>query len=174
MGEAFDKVGEALRLRLSGRGGHGRPRPRRGRARPSPSPIPRSIKATTGTTFLSGLEDRRGSAARAVQGARRRGPPANIAASFQKAAIDLLLSRLFRAVEDSGLSRVVAGGGVAANSYLRRALSARSDIEAIFPPLRLCGDNGAMVAGIACKYLERGKARASTWASRPAYRFSAS
>jgi N6-L-threonylcarbamoyladenine synthase len=82
---------------------------------------------------------------------------ANIAASFQKAAIDLLLSRLYRAVEDTGLKRVVAGGGVAANSYLRRALAARSDIEAIFPPLRLCGDNGAMVAGIACKYIERGE-----------------
>jgi N6-L-threonylcarbamoyladenine synthase len=83
--------------------------------------------------------------------------PANIAASFQKAAIDLLLSRLFRAVEDTGLKRVVAGGGVAANSYLRRALASRRDIEAIFPPPRLCGDNGAMVAGIACKYIERGE-----------------
>jgi N6-L-threonylcarbamoyladenine synthase len=83
--------------------------------------------------------------------------PANIAASFQKAAVDLLLSRLYRAVEDSGLKRVVAGGGVAANSYLRRALARRGDIEAVFPPLSLCGDNGAMVAGIACKYLERGE-----------------
>jgi N6-L-threonylcarbamoyladenine synthase len=84
--------------------------------------------------------------------------PANIAASFQKAAIDILLSRLLRAVEDTGLRRVVAGGGVAANSYLRAALAARGDIEAVFPPPRLCGDNGAMVAGIACKYLERGAA----------------
>jgi N6-L-threonylcarbamoyladenine synthase len=83
--------------------------------------------------------------------------PANIAASFQKAAIDLLVSRLLRAVEDTGLRRVVAGGGVAANSYLRRSLAAHSDIELRFPPLRLCGDNGAMVAGIACKYLERGE-----------------
>jgi N6-L-threonylcarbamoyladenine synthase len=83
--------------------------------------------------------------------------PANIAASFQKAAIDLLLSRLFRVVEDTGLARVVAGGGVAANSYLRRTLAARSDLEVSFPPPRLCGDNGAMVAGIACKYLERGE-----------------
>jgi N6-L-threonylcarbamoyladenine synthase len=82
---------------------------------------------------------------------------ANIAASFQIAAIDLLLSRLYRAVEDNGLKRVVAGGGVAANSYLRRALAERKDIDARFPPLRLCGDNGAMVAGIACKYLERGE-----------------
>jgi N6-L-threonylcarbamoyladenine synthase len=83
--------------------------------------------------------------------------PANIAASFQKAAVDLLLSRLFRVVEDTGLARVVAGGGVAANSYLRRALAARTDLEVHFPSLHLCGDNGAMVAGVACKYLERGE-----------------
>lgn len=83
--------------------------------------------------------------------------PANIAASFQKAAIDLLLSRLYRAVEDTGLGRVVAGGGVAANSYLRGQLAKRRDIAAVFPPLELCGDNGAMIAGIACKYLERGE-----------------
>jgi N6-L-threonylcarbamoyladenine synthase len=83
--------------------------------------------------------------------------PADIAASFQKAAIDLLLSRLFRVIEDTGLKRVVAGGGVAANSYLRRVLAAREDIDVYFPPPRLCGDNGAMVAGIACKYIERGE-----------------
>ncbi len=83
--------------------------------------------------------------------------PANIAASFQRAAIDLLLSRLYRAVEDTGLTRVVAGGGVAANSYLRKSLAARGGIQAVFPSPRLCADNGAMVAGIACKYLERGE-----------------
>jgi N6-L-threonylcarbamoyladenine synthase len=83
--------------------------------------------------------------------------PEDIAASFQKAAIDMLLSRLFRVVEDTGMKRVVAGGGVAANSYLRKVLAGRSDLEVRFPPLHLCGDNGAMVAGIACKYLERGE-----------------
>jgi N6-L-threonylcarbamoyladenine synthase len=83
--------------------------------------------------------------------------PENIAASFRKAAVDLLLSRLYRVVEDTGIAKVVAGGGVAANSYLRSSLAARRDIDARFPPLRLCGDNGAMVAGIACKYLERGE-----------------
>ncbi len=81
----------------------------------------------------------------------------NIAASFQKAAIDILLSRLLRAAEDTGLRRIVAGGGVAANSYLRSALASREDLEVYFPPLKLCGDNGAMVAGIACKYLEAGR-----------------
>jgi N6-L-threonylcarbamoyladenine synthase len=83
--------------------------------------------------------------------------PENIAASFQKAAIDMLLSRLFRVIEDTGITKVVAGGGVAANSYLRHSLASRGDLEVRFPPLRLCGDNGAMVAGIGCKYLERGE-----------------
>jgi N6-L-threonylcarbamoyladenine synthase len=83
--------------------------------------------------------------------------PANIAASFQKAAVDILLERLFRAIDDTGLRTVVAGGGVAANSYLRRTLAARSDLDLHFPPLSLCGDNGAMVAGIGCRYLEAGK-----------------
>ncbi|MDR0287582.1 MAG: hypothetical protein LBI03_07770, partial [Clostridiales bacterium] len=44
--------------------------------------------------------------------------PADIAASFQKTAVDILLRSLFRAAEDTGLSTIVAGGGVAANSYL--------------------------------------------------------
>jgi len=83
--------------------------------------------------------------------------PENIAASFRKAAIDILLTRLFRAVEDTGLSTVVAGGGVAANSYLRRALADYKGIDARFPPLSLCGDNGAMIAGIGARYLERGE-----------------
>jgi len=82
--------------------------------------------------------------------------PENIAASFRKAAIDILLSRLFRVVKDTGITRVVVGGGVAANSYLRKVVGARKDIEAHFPPLNLCGDNGAMVAGIAYHYFKRG------------------
>mgnify|MGYP006292765253 CR=1 FL=1 len=81
---------------------------------------------------------------------------ANIAASFQKSAIDLLLRRVFRAVADTGLTRVVAGGGVAANSYLRSALSERSEIEAVYPSLELCTDNGAMVAGLGYHLLTSG------------------
>lgn len=82
--------------------------------------------------------------------------PENLAASFRKAAIDMLLSRLFRAVEDTGLRTIVAGGGVAANTYLRRILAGRKDLSVIFPPLPLCGDNGAMVAGIGYRMLLRG------------------
>ncbi|WP_304222527.1 tRNA (adenosine(37)-N6)-threonylcarbamoyltransferase complex transferase subunit TsaD [Gracilinema caldarium] len=82
--------------------------------------------------------------------------PENIAASFQKTAIDILLRSLYRAVEDTGLTTVVAGGGVAANSYLRHCLVERHDLRCLFPPLDLCGDNGAMVAGLGYKYLDRG------------------
>jgi N6-L-threonylcarbamoyladenine synthase len=82
---------------------------------------------------------------------------ANIAASFQRAAIDALLSRLFRAVDDTGLTRVVAGGGVAANSYLRAVLGARDDLDVRFPPLELCTDNGAMIAGLGYHLVRRGE-----------------
>ena len=80
----------------------------------------------------------------------------DIAASFQKTAVDTLLRALFNAVNDTGLNTIVAGGGVAANSYLRACLAERKDLRCIFPPLELCADNGAMIAGIAYHYLERG------------------
>lgn len=82
--------------------------------------------------------------------------PENIAASFQETAVKILLSRLFRAVEDTGLTTVVAGGGVAANSRLRSMLAEHSDIHCVFPPLKLCTDNGAMIAGVGYQYLKRG------------------
>jgi len=80
----------------------------------------------------------------------------NLAAAFEKAAVDSLVARLLDAVEDTGIRTVVAGGGVAANSYLRSLLASRTDLRAVFPPLALCGDNAAMVAGLGCRLLERG------------------
>lgn len=82
--------------------------------------------------------------------------PENIAASFQEAAVKTLVSRLLLACDDTGIKTVVAGGGVAANSRLRQLLSERSDIHCVFPPLKLCGDNGAMIAGVAYKFFQRG------------------
>ncbi|MDR0387474.1 MAG: tRNA (adenosine(37)-N6)-threonylcarbamoyltransferase complex transferase subunit TsaD, partial [Treponema sp.] len=81
---------------------------------------------------------------------------ADIAASFQKTAIEIVLRGLFRAVEDTGITTVVAGGGAAANSCLRSRLAEREDIRCIFPPLEFCGDNGAMIAGLGYQYLIRG------------------
>lgn len=80
----------------------------------------------------------------------------NMCAAFQETACKTIVSRLLRAVDDSGLKTVVAGGGVAANSRLREMLAERTDINCIFPPLKLCGDNGAMIAGVAYHFLARG------------------
>ena len=81
----------------------------------------------------------------------------NIAASFQKRAIDILVKRLLRAVEDTALDRVVVGGGVAANSYLRSSLADVRGLEVLFPSLELCTDNGAMIAGLGYHYLKEGR-----------------
>jgi len=81
----------------------------------------------------------------------------DIAASFQKTAVEILLRALLNAAEDTGLTTIVAGGGVAANSYLRSRLAEQKHLHCVFPPLDLCGDNAAMIAGIGYQYLARGE-----------------
>lgn len=83
--------------------------------------------------------------------------PENIAASFQKAAIEMLLKRVRLAVEDTGIRKIVLGGGVAANSYLRSRLKKMEDPEVYFPSLEMCTDNGAMIAGLGYHYLSSGE-----------------
>jgi N6-L-threonylcarbamoyladenine synthase len=94
----------------------------------------------------------------------------NLAASFEKAAVDILCSRLFKAVEDTGISTVVAGGGVAANTYLRSLLASRKGLTVHFPPLSLCGDNAAMIAGLGYKMLVRGDRSPLTLNANPKVR----
>jgi N6-L-threonylcarbamoyladenine synthase len=81
----------------------------------------------------------------------------NIAASFQGTAIDILVDRTVKAAGHTGLNRIVVGGGVAANSYLRKQLSGQPDLEVNFPSLRLCTDNAAMVAGLGYHMLRKGQ-----------------
>ena len=82
--------------------------------------------------------------------------PENIAASFQHVAIDVLIKKVSRAIKDFGIKKVVAGGGVTANSYLRERLNSLRDIDVYFPSLSLCTDNGAMIAALGYEYLKRG------------------
>ncbi len=82
--------------------------------------------------------------------------PENIAASFQRTAIHILMKRINKALIDTGLTRLAAGGGVAANSLLRKELKALHNIEVSFPSMNLCTDNGAMIAGLAYQYLKEG------------------
>ncbi|MCL2139853.1 MAG: tRNA (adenosine(37)-N6)-threonylcarbamoyltransferase complex transferase subunit TsaD [Treponema sp.] len=79
--------------------------------------------------------------------------PEDIAASFQKTAVQILLRALLNAAEDTGLKTIVTGGGVAANSCLRSCLAEQHNLHCIFPRSEFCGDNGAMIAGIAYHYL---------------------
>lgn len=82
----------------------------------------------------------------------------NLAASFQEAAVKILVRAVERALKITGLKVVVAGGGVAANSRLRALMSERlgKSVKCIFPPLKLCGDNAAMIAGVAYQYFAKG------------------
>jgi len=79
----------------------------------------------------------------------------NLAAAFQNAAIGMIVDRVRNAIEDTGIRQVVAGGGVASNSELRRRLGELT-VQVILPPPELCVDNGAMVAGLGSVLLERG------------------
>ena len=88
------------------------------------------------------------------------GEIADIAASFQEAVVDMLVSPTIKAAVASGVSRVVLSGGVAANSRLREKIKQRSDAEGIdvfFPAPRFCTDNGAMIALAGYHWLKRGR-----------------
>ena len=74
--------------------------------------------------------------------------PKDVAASFQKAVVDVLVEKAMRAVDATGLSTIALAGGVAANSGLRKALKAACDkrgIRRCRPDPVLCTDNGAMI-----------------------------
>ena len=71
-----------------------------------------------------------------------------LAASFTRAVSDALVPRTMMAVDKLGIDKLVIAGGVAANSVIRRdfTLAARQrGISLYIPPLKLCGDNGAMI-----------------------------
>lgn len=76
---------------------------------------------------------------------------ADVAASFQEAALDILVKKAVRAAAEFHARSVAIGGGVAANHRLRelfRAGAAKLGIPVYFPPPKLCTDNAAMVGGL--------------------------
>jgi N6-L-threonylcarbamoyladenine synthase len=70
----------------------------------------------------------------------------NIAASFQRIAIETLVDKTIKAFEDYSPASVVIAGGVAANDELRRQLRERLPITIEYAPMNLCTDNAAMIA----------------------------
>ncbi|WGK69892.1 tRNA (adenosine(37)-N6)-threonylcarbamoyltransferase complex transferase subunit TsaD [Candidatus Haliotispira prima] len=84
----------------------------------------------------------------------------NLLASYQKAIVDMLLDRVTRAVECTGLRQVAIGGGVAANSYLRselERLSQDDNWQVSMPSPDYCTDNAVMIAAIAYEYAREGR-----------------
>jgi N6-L-threonylcarbamoyladenine synthase len=77
---------------------------------------------------------------------------ADLAASYQRAIVEALTGRTRAALEREGLRRLAIGGGVAANSELRAAVR-ELGVPVWVPPLELCTDNAAMIAG-AARFLE--------------------
>jgi N6-L-threonylcarbamoyladenine synthase len=74
---------------------------------------------------------------------------ADIAASTQAAIVECLIKKSLAALAGSGLKRLVVAGGVGANQHLRESLNfecAKRSIRVHYPELRLCTDNGAMIA----------------------------
>ncbi len=75
-------------------------------------------------------------------------PVNDLSASFRKAVVDSLMDNFVRAAEDFGYTKLVLAGGVSANSLLRERVAdecKKRGWEYFYPPLELCGDNGAMV-----------------------------
>jgi N6-L-threonylcarbamoyladenine synthase len=73
---------------------------------------------------------------------------ADLAASYQHAIVGALLQRVERVLDQTGMTRLAVGGGVAANGPLRAALT-RLGVTLSLPPGELCTDNAAMIASAA-------------------------
>jgi N6-L-threonylcarbamoyladenine synthase len=71
---------------------------------------------------------------------------ADVAASFQRAAVDTLIARAIKAATSEGLDRIVVAGGVGANQLLRKDIAARFNGTVYYPRMEFCTDNGAMIA----------------------------
>jgi N6-L-threonylcarbamoyladenine synthase len=77
-------------------------------------------------------------------------PIVDLAASFQQAVVDVLAEKTFKAAEEHQVSDILIAGGVSANKALRAAFGGSSGFKVHIPPLSLCTDNAAMIAGAGC------------------------
>jgi len=150
-GEAFDKVGKMVGLpypagpeidRLAATG------------EPTAVPLPRPMARRDNLLLsFSGLKtavrthlERNGQLPEAGGTAPTGQALADLCASFQQAVVETIVPKVVRAVTREGLTRVVVGGGVAANRGLRTAFAALPGLDVHFIRPVWCADNGVMVA----------------------------
>ena len=164
LGEAFDKTAKILHLGYPG--GPAVERLAR-EGNPAAVRLPRPLVGSGEPHFsFAGLKS---AVLRAHESGRHEA--ADIAASFQQAAIDCLLDRLRVALDDGGdLPALVVAGGVAANQEIRRELEGFAKSRAmrfVAPPLELCTDNAAMIGWAGCERLGSGQDDPLDFQARP-------
>jgi N6-L-threonylcarbamoyladenine synthase len=156
-GEAFDKVAGLLSLPYPGGPALSQLAER---GDPQAVVFPRPMADEPGYDFsYSGLKT---AVALEVEARSPLSPSAraDLAAAFEAAATDVLVSRARRALADEGIGWLAVVGGVAANRRLRREIAraaARDRFRATFPPPTLCTDNAAMIAAAGTRLLLRGE-----------------
>jgi N6-L-threonylcarbamoyladenine synthase len=151
-GEAFDKVARLLGLTYPG-GPAIQQAAEQGNA--NAFKLPRAwLKGTYDFSF-SGLKTAVLHLVQSFEGKPL--PVADIAASFQVAIADVLVSKALQAADEFGAHAIVLAGGVSANAMLRKTMLERSEIPVIIPPIKLCMDNGAMIAAAAHRHWQNGK-----------------
>lgn len=145
-GEAFDKVARVLGLPYPG-GPHVEALAREGK---NVVPMPKMLKGGGGYDFsYSGLKT---AVINYVHTRQQKGEawnPADVACSFQHAALDVLIRKTVEGALETGVRVVTAGGGVAANGYLREHLAAacaEAGLRLVLPVRKHCTDNAAMIA----------------------------
>jgi N6-L-threonylcarbamoyladenine synthase len=164
LGEAFDKTAKILGLGYPG-GPAVERLAREGNARAVPLPRPLLGSAEPHFSF-AGLKS-------AVLRAQQSGgyAAADIAASFQQAAIDCVVDRTRRAIAAAGpVTALVVAGGVAANASMRSALTGlagEAGLPFVAPPTALCTDNAAMIAWAGIERLALGADDPLDFAARP-------
>ena len=155
-GEAFDKTATILGLGYPG-GPALAKLAEGGDARRFPFPRPMIASGDLDFSF-SGLKTSALTRVRALEPLEE-ATRADVAASFQEAIVDVLVAKCLQALESEALERLVVAGGVGANTLLRKQLVAAAGergAQVFFPPLRLCTDNGAMIAFAAALKYPRG------------------
>ena len=84
-------------------------------------------------------------------------PTADLAAGFQWAIVDVLVSKTVRAADELGVQSILLAGGVAANALLRSELSTRAHVPVIAPRMAYCTDNAAMIGAAGQWAFDRGE-----------------